>query len=260
MARKNISKKIRFEVFKRDSFKCQYCGRSAPDVILEVDHIKPVKAGGTNDITNLITACRDCNRGKSAKLLDDKSVLEKQKQQLEELNERREQLEMMMKWREELINLDNQQLEYVRSHFEKIAKCEVNQNGIKTLKKLIKKYSLNDILDAIDISTSQYLVPDGSDGYTKDSIEKAFDYIEKICSVKQLESEKPYIKDLFYIRGIIKNRCKYYEPDIALKYLEKAYLHGASIENLKEFAKAITHWGEFIDGIDEFLERNNEGE
>lgn len=35
-----ISKRVRFDVFKRDSFKCQYCGKSAPDVILEVDHIK----------------------------------------------------------------------------------------------------------------------------------------------------------------------------------------------------------------------------
>lgn len=44
-----ISKALRFEVFKRDSFTCQYCGRSAPEVVLEVDHIVPVSKGGTND-------------------------------------------------------------------------------------------------------------------------------------------------------------------------------------------------------------------
>lgn len=32
MKRKAISKRVRFEVFKRDSFKCQYCGKCAPDV------------------------------------------------------------------------------------------------------------------------------------------------------------------------------------------------------------------------------------
>ncbi len=37
MARKSISKKIRFEIFKRDAFSCQYCGKSAPDVILHID-------------------------------------------------------------------------------------------------------------------------------------------------------------------------------------------------------------------------------
>lgn len=60
--RKNIPNYIRFQVFKRDKFTCQYCGRSG--VELEVDHINPVANGGTNDIDNLITACKDCNRGK----------------------------------------------------------------------------------------------------------------------------------------------------------------------------------------------------
>lgn len=58
--RRPVSKKLRFEVFKRDNFKCQYCGASAPDVILEVDHINPVAKGGKNDILNLVTSCRDC--------------------------------------------------------------------------------------------------------------------------------------------------------------------------------------------------------
>lgn len=61
-----ISKKVRFEVFKRDGFKCQYCGRSAPDVILHVDHINPVSNGGNNDIMNLVTSCSECNLGKGA--------------------------------------------------------------------------------------------------------------------------------------------------------------------------------------------------
>lgn len=61
-----LSKKIRFEVFKRDLFVCQYCGKTPPAVTLEVDHINPVAEGGGNDLDNLITACFDCNRGKGA--------------------------------------------------------------------------------------------------------------------------------------------------------------------------------------------------
>lgn len=64
--RKPISKKLRFEVFKRDSFTCQYCGSTPPSVILHVDHIHPVADGGCNNIDNLITACLPCNLGKSA--------------------------------------------------------------------------------------------------------------------------------------------------------------------------------------------------
>ena len=63
---------LRWEVLKRDAFTCQYCGRSAPDVKLEVDHIIPVSEGGTDTKDNLITACYSCNRGKSALSLRDK--------------------------------------------------------------------------------------------------------------------------------------------------------------------------------------------
>jgi hypothetical protein len=67
--RKPISKKVRFDVFKRDGFACQYCGCTPPAVVLEIDHIHPVAKGGTNQVDNLLTACFDCNRGKSAGLL-----------------------------------------------------------------------------------------------------------------------------------------------------------------------------------------------
>ena len=68
--RKSLGKKTRFQVFKRDEFRCCYCGQCPPKVVLEVDHIIPVAEGGPDKIDNLITACFDCNRGKGAELLD----------------------------------------------------------------------------------------------------------------------------------------------------------------------------------------------
>lgn len=70
MKRLPISKALRFAIFARDRFTCQYCGERAPDVILHVDHIYPVAAGGTNEADNLITACEACNLGKGAAILD----------------------------------------------------------------------------------------------------------------------------------------------------------------------------------------------
>jgi hypothetical protein len=64
--RRAISKKKRFDIFKRDGFTCQYCGRSAPGVVLEVEHIHAVSRGGSDDDTNLLCACFDCNRSKGA--------------------------------------------------------------------------------------------------------------------------------------------------------------------------------------------------
>jgi len=63
--RRTISKRDRFEVFKRDGFTCQYCGGTPPEFILVVDHIEPVSRGGSNEFINLITSCSGCNSGKS---------------------------------------------------------------------------------------------------------------------------------------------------------------------------------------------------
>lgn len=47
--RKSLGQRSRFEVFKRDGFKCQYCGRNPPEAILQVDHIIAVANGGSSD-------------------------------------------------------------------------------------------------------------------------------------------------------------------------------------------------------------------
>lgn len=60
-----ISVRKRFEVFKRDGFRCRYCGKGTPAVVLEVDHVVPVAGGGGDDEMNLVTACWECNSGKS---------------------------------------------------------------------------------------------------------------------------------------------------------------------------------------------------
>ena len=88
----SVSKKIRFEVFKRDGFSCAYCGKSPPKVTLECDHIEPKSKGGSDDINNLITACFDCNRGKRnipldkapAKLQENYEILKEKETQLAE--------------------------------------------------------------------------------------------------------------------------------------------------------------------------------
>lgn len=61
-----VSKRLRFEVLKRDNHTCRYCGESAPDVKITVDHVTPVALGGSDDPTNLVAACKDCNAGKSS--------------------------------------------------------------------------------------------------------------------------------------------------------------------------------------------------
>ncbi|MEQ1735872.1 MAG: HNH endonuclease signature motif containing protein, partial [Rhodoglobus sp.] len=61
-----VSKRLRYEVLRRDNFACRYCGAKAPEAALTVDHVTPIALGGTNDPTNLVAACIDCNAGKSS--------------------------------------------------------------------------------------------------------------------------------------------------------------------------------------------------
>ena len=62
--RQPIPRKLRHEVFMRDGYRCRECGASKDETSLEIDHIIPVARGGTNDIDNLQTLCRECNRMK----------------------------------------------------------------------------------------------------------------------------------------------------------------------------------------------------
>ena len=55
---------LRWQVLKRDDFTCRYCGRSAPDVVLHIDHVQPRSAGGSDDPSNLVVACAACNIGR----------------------------------------------------------------------------------------------------------------------------------------------------------------------------------------------------
>lgn len=61
-----VSKRLRFEILRRDNHTCQYCGEKAPDVTLHVDHVVPVTLGGSDKPDNLLAACKDCNLGKTS--------------------------------------------------------------------------------------------------------------------------------------------------------------------------------------------------
>lgn len=157
--RKPISKKLRFEVFKRDSFRCQYCGRSAPDVILEVDHIVPVAEGGKNDVMNLITSCRDCNRGKGKHLLTENEVLKKQKAELDELNVKREQMKMMIQWKSELQSLEAEQVEQINNLVVSLTGFELSEAGKIDILKYLKRFTFQEVYEATEISFMKYFDP-----------------------------------------------------------------------------------------------------
>jgi hypothetical protein len=113
--RKPLSKKLRFDVFKRDFFKCQYCGATPPAVVLEADHIHPVSQGGKDRIDNLITACFDCNRGKGAGLLS--SVPDSLADRTVMMKEKLDQMKAFQRLINAKRKLEEQQIDDVQSAF-----------------------------------------------------------------------------------------------------------------------------------------------
>jgi hypothetical protein len=62
---------LRYNVLRRDRFRCVICGNSPAKSIncnLHVDHVIPISRDGKTEIDNLRTLCQDCNLGKSAKI------------------------------------------------------------------------------------------------------------------------------------------------------------------------------------------------
>jgi len=156
-----ISKTLRFEVFKRDGFQCQYCGKQPPEIVLEVDHIIPRKRKGKNDIDNLITSCFDCNRGKGARDLkiappgteNKLRILKEKEEQLKEYNKFLEKIERRIQ--KDINEID----EIYNSYFKKWWFSETFRNN--TLKRFLKFLPKQIVADAIHLACYNMLKKGG---------------------------------------------------------------------------------------------------
>jgi cytochrome c553 len=245
MAREPVSQKTRFEVFKRDKFACQYCGKKAPDVVLHCDHIHPVAEGGTSDVMNLVTACAGCNGGKGARLIEDTSVVERQRLQIEELEERRQQLEMMLRWRESLSSLAEDQVNQIAQYISAKSRFGPSDKGKQDIKKWLKKYPTDELLAAIDTSFDQYLEEDTKGDVTADSWEKAFSKVPGIVTWTKKLADKPHLKQMFYIRGILRRRLHYVGETVLMGLMERYHDAGGDLDTLEDFAKQVRNWTNF---------------
>lgn len=176
--RRAISKKTRFEVFKRDGFKCQYCGDHPPKVVLQVDHIVAVANGGRNEMDNYITACQPCNLGKGAN--DLRVAPQSLSEKAAEVAEREAQLAGYAAVMEEA----RQRLD---------SDCwrvldEIYGNGVKTVardefssvKRFIEKLGVHAVLEAAEIS----LIASGV------TYSRRFRYFCGVCWNKVREAER----------------------------------------------------------------------
>lgn len=152
----SITKKLRFEVFKRDGFQCAYCGKSPPAVVLEIDHIKPKSRKGKDDLNNLLTACFDCNRGKTnipldkapQQLTDNLEVLKQKEAQLVEYQKYVRRIERRIN--RDIVKID----EAYSENFPKY--CLSDQFKRATVKRFVQKLPLPEIISAMHMACSRF--------------------------------------------------------------------------------------------------------
>jgi len=228
-----ISRALRFEVFKRDSFSCQYCGRQTPQTILEIDHIIPKSKGGTDDINNLITSCFDCNRGKGAVPLAVLKIADTRKQEIQKLKERRKQIEAYEKFLYEEKVKEEQVLQEINDYWASFCDGEfiLNEDGLSSVRRFLTRLTPMEVKEAISIAA-----------IAVEDIEDRFRYFCGVCHNKIAEkagdtSRRTFRQVQRYFlnqrRGSgyhkehqLREFCRVYPQDILIRAIDIAFSKG----------------------------------
>lgn len=288
MAGVTLSKRVRFGVFKRDSFACQYCGAAAPNVQLHVDHIVPVSEGGSDDPSNLVTACAACNFGKGAINLNESDLAaldttrgaaemdERRpddgqgdpqypaadgtlsedfidaRDHAQALAERRTQLEMMIEWREEVIGLQDEAIDALDRRIVERTGLSMSEEYRQRMRRWVRRHGLAVIFEALEDALDQML--EWQDGVvTLASWERALSAIPQVAELGQVARDKPHFRELVYICGLLRRRLPYFNELRCLRLMEDGVQAGASIEAMKAFARTVKSWTAFRRGIEEYI-------
>lgn len=160
--RKGLSQRTRFEIFKRDGFKCLYCGSTPVQKVLRVDHVVPVKEGGGDGPENLVTSCFDCNAGKAAEPLDRKKftaaiATEADKEHAEQIRE------YLAVQREVAKSRDDARRVVADYWEERIGPLSEKMFG--RLERVVREWPYSDIIEAIEITASKFGDPDAEFKY-----------------------------------------------------------------------------------------------
>lgn len=173
-----MNKKLRFEVFKRDNFTCKYCGRTPPVAMLEVDHVIPACEGGKDDMSNYLTSCFDCNRGKGKVPLSKVDSKINYSEEKDKLGESKLQLAEYRKFLKQAAKRLGKQVDEVDDYcsFKDDYKFVLSDSGKESIRKFLKFFPPERIKEAIDIACNKFPKT------TKENSDRRFRYM---CGILQ---------------------------------------------------------------------------
>ena len=211
-------------------------------MVLEIDHIHPVSKDGENDILNLITSCFDCNRGKGDRLISDDSVIKKQHEQLKVLQERKEQLEMMLEWRKGLDDIKQDYIDAFEDVFFRKTGHHLAPPQMDVVKKWLKTFSLNQLLDGLDVSVDYYYAESEHRFY--DAC-KAFDKISGICHNKACDKGSKTKYYINYTLKAIKGNGWFCKDAIVRDFISANVRNDEDFELVKKCLRNARNWSNF---------------
>lgn len=129
--------------------------------------------------------------------------------------------------------------------------CTLTDKGREAFRLLVKEYSFTEVSLAIKISAKRYLQYDEKGNLTEESIKVFFRRIKGICKNRQ---EGDPFREIYYIRGILKNRLSYYDEKRITQALLCAKNKGCNMKHIKEVSKKLNNWLEFKEFIHHYAE------
>jgi TolA-binding protein len=248
-------KRIKYEVFEKDAFKCQFCGTGAPNVTLQLVRIQDAQPDEEwLDTAFLSTSCKVCEKKKSG--TDEKS-LNNPYMSIDELEERLQQLKMLINWRKGMLNIRKQQLNNLIIYWEnKISGFETNNDQKKYLAAHISKYSGDEIRSAMDMAVDKFIKYDEDGKLDQSSILTAFSKIPEICQTKTEIVTAHESDGLQRIHDqLSSNIAGFFDTRRTQQWLNYARSWEVQIDDLYKMASSVKSWTEFSVNIDKMVEK-----
>jgi hypothetical protein len=212
----DIEKSLKYKIFRRDNFTCQYCGKQTPKVVLNVDSLIPITSVSTNNETELITVCQDCCNERQAI----------------PVNERQEQIEAYEKFLLERQKEQSIVIEELGEYWSLLCdnQYELNEHGLESLKKFLVHLVPFEIRESMDIA---------ADKIPNENIGERFKYFCGICHNKIREKSgdttwiffneiKNYYLNKprgsgYYKKDKLKEFCRTYDKEVLIRAIDIAF-------------------------------------
>jgi transcriptional regulator with XRE-family HTH domain len=127
--------------------------------------------------------------------------------------------------------------------------CILAEGDRRKLDKWLGTFSTVEIMNAMDACEREYVHYQPQGLCTPSTAEYAFNKIPAVCRVNRRAEANPDERQLYFIRGVVRNRIEDFDNTEGIRLLRQAYTAGVDVERLREFAGSVQSWQEFERGL-----------